>query len=149
VTSKIDIQDFITQPKLALIGVSRSGSKFSNATQSELISKGYTVYAVNRSGGTVNGQTIYTSLAELPEPVDTVLVMVKAENAAEAARECVQAGVKRVWFQQGGDSAEALKISRESGMKTVSGECILMYAGKAGFHKFHRFFRELLGKKLN
>ena len=104
---------------------------------------------MNRSGGTVSGQTIYTSLAELPEPVDTVLVMVKRESAAAAARECASAGVKRVWFQQGSDSAEALKISQESGMKTVSGECILMYAGKAGFHKFHRFFRELLGRKLD
>jgi uncharacterized protein len=145
--SKSDIQDFVTQPKLALIGVSRSGGKFSNATQKELTAKGYTVYPVNRSGGTVDGQTIYSSLAELPEPVDTVLVMVKPEHAADVARDCVNAGVKRVWFQQGTDSTEALKISRDGGMRVVNGECILMYAGKSGFHKFHRFFRELIGPK--
>jgi len=147
-TTKADIQDFIAQPKLALIGVSRSGGKFSNATQTELIAKGYTVYAVNRSGGSANGQTIYPSLADLPEPVETALVMVKPEHSAAAARECAAAGVKRIWFQQGADSPEALQVSRERGMRVVSGECILMYAGQAGFHKFHRFFRELLGRKL-
>jgi len=149
VSKKADIQEFVSQPKLALIGVSRSGNKFSNSTQAELTAKGYQVFGVNRSGGTANGQPIYTALSALPEAVDTALVMVKPESAADAARECVQAGVKRVWFQQGSDSAEAVKISQEGGLKVIRGECILMFAGQAGFHKFHRFFRELLGSKMD
>jgi predicted CoA-binding protein len=144
-TTKADIQEFIGLDTIALVGVSRSGTKFSNATFNELRGKGYTVYAVNHGGGEYNGQVIYPSLDALPGPVDGTLVMVRPDNAAGVARECARLGIRNIWFQRGAESSEALQVCRENSIRAVSGECILMYAGKSGFHKIHRFFRELFG----
>jgi hypothetical protein len=147
-TSKALVEEFISQPKLALIGVSRSGTKFSNAAQAELQAKGYTVYGINPAGGNVKGNTIYTSLADLPETVDTAIIMLKQEQTAGAVQDCVRHGIRRVWIQQGSESAEALRICREGGVQVICNECIMMFAGKAGFHRFHRVLREFFGRKL-
>lgn len=147
-TSKADVEGFVGRPKLALIGLSRGGAKFSNSTRGELEAKGYTVYGVNPAGGEVGGKPLYTSLAELPEKVEAALVMVRPEHASAAARDCVANGIRWVWFQQGSQSEEAVRICREAGLNVVAGECILMYAGNSGFHNFHRFFKELFGGKL-
>jgi predicted CoA-binding protein len=63
-------------------------------------------------------------------------------------KDCAAQGIQRVWLQQGAQSDEALRLCAEHGIHVVSGECILMYAGKGGFHNFHRFFREAFGKRL-
>jgi len=147
-TTKADLEAFVSLHKLALVGVSRTEGKFSNAAYKELKTKGYRVFGVNRSGGTVDGDVIYPSLASLPEPVEGAVVFVKPEGAAAAVQDCAAQGIQRVWLQQGAQSEEALKICAEKGIHVVSGECILMFAGKSGFHKFHRFFRDAFGKKL-
>lgn len=84
----------------------------------------------------------------LPEAVGGVLVFVKPGRAAEVIKDCAAQGIQRVWLQQGAQSDEALRLCAEHSIRVVSGECILMYAGKAGFHKFHCFFREAFGKRL-
>ncbi len=147
-TTKADITDFISQEKIALVGVSHTEGKFSNAAYKELKTKGYRVFGVNSAGGAVDGDPVYPTLAALPEPVGGVPVFVKPERAAEVIADCAAQGIKRVWLQQGAQSDEALRLCAEHGIRVVSGECILMYAGKAGFHKFHRFFREAFGKRL-
>jgi hypothetical protein len=145
-TAKIDVEDFIGQQKLALVGVSRGGKKFSNATMKELRQKGYTVYPVNQAGGEVEGERIYASLKELPEPVGGVLIMVRPEHAEAAVREASAAGIQRVWLQQGADSPAALKAAKELGLRMVCGECILMFAGASSFHGFHRWINKVVGK---
>ena len=147
-TTKADLEAFIALDKIALVGVSRTEGKFSNAAYKELKAKGYRVFGVNHAGGKVDGDEMYTSLAALPEPVKGALVFVKPAQAAAAVQECAEQGIQQVWFQQGAQSDEALKLCAEKGIHAVSGECILMYAGKSGFHKFHRFFRDAFGKKL-
>ena len=148
-TTKAEIQEFVSLEKIALVGVSRTAGKFSNAAYKELKTKGYTVFGVNSAGGAVDGDPIYPSLAALPEPVGGALVFVKPERAAEVVKECAAQGIQQIWLQQGAQSDEALRLCAEHGIRVVSGECILMYAGKAGFHKFHRFFREAFGKRLS
>ena len=147
--SKADVADFISQPTLALVGVSRSGKKFSNAAMKELREKGYKVYPVNRNGGTAEGEPIYASLADLPEKVEAALVVVRPDDAAEAVRSAAAAGIQRVWLQGGSESPAALEAARELGVKVISGECILMFAGKNKLHGFHRFIWKLLGKLPN
>ncbi len=147
-TTKAEIAEFVAQRALAVVGVSRTPSKFSNAAFKELKQKGYTVYAVNPAGGSVEGEPLYPSLAELPGPVGGAVIFVKPDKAAAVVQECAAQGIQRVWLQQGAQSEDALKLCAEKGMQAISGECILMYAGQSGFHGFHRFFRELFGKKL-
>ncbi len=145
-TAKVDVEDFIGQQKLALVGVSRGGQKFSNATMKELRQKGYTVYPVNHAGGEVDGERIYASLLDLPEKVGGALIMVRPDHAEAAVREAAAAGIPRVWLQQGADLPAALQAAQDLGLRMVCGECILMFAGASQFHGFHKWLWKVVGK---
>ena len=145
-SSKAMIDEFVSQPALALIGMSRSQGKFGNFAYRELISKGYRVYPIHPSAQSIDGVQCYRDCADLPEPVEGALLVVPPEDAIDAIRKAAKAGIRRVWLQQGAESPEVLNVSRELGLDVISGECILMFARPAGFHKAHRWLWRLLGK---
>jgi predicted CoA-binding protein len=60
--------------------------------------------------------------------------------------EAISRGIKKVWIQQGSETAEVLKTARQAGITVISGKCILMYADPSGVHKFHRRINKLFGK---
>jgi predicted CoA-binding protein len=145
-SSKAMIEEFVSQPALALIGMSRSPGKFGNVAYRELKSKGYRVYPIHPSASSIDGVRCYSDFADLPEPVEGALGVVPPENAIDAIRKAAKAGVRLVWLQQGAESPEVLNAGRELGLDVISGECILMFARPAGFHKAHRWLWGLLGK---
>jgi predicted CoA-binding protein len=78
--------------------------------------------------------------------VGGVLIVVPPAQTEKVVRLAAEAGIPRVWMQQGSESEAAVKFCRENGIAEVHGECIMMYAGQAGFHKFHRWMWKLFGK---
>jgi acyl-CoA synthetase (NDP forming) len=52
------------------------------------------VHLVNRNGGTVHGQTAYTSCTEIGEPVDLALLLVGARAVPDALRDIAAAGIR-------------------------------------------------------
>ena len=65
-------------------------------------------------------------------------------------QECVQAGIKRIWFYratgQGSVSAEALAACDAHGIETIPGECPFMFLeGAQWFHRFHGFVKKIAG----
>ncbi len=146
---KAAIDDFLSQGALAVVGVSRSGKKFGNAASRELRTKGYRVIPVHPEAESIVGERCYPSLKELPEPVGGLLVVVPPAQTEQVVREAAEAGIRRVWLQQGAESAAAIKYCRDQGMSVVHGECILMFAAPTGGHKLHRWLWKLLGKLSN
>lgn len=145
--TRLLISDFLSQRKLALVGISRSGKKFGNVVFRELREKGYQVYPVHPQALSVDGQSCRPSVLELPEDIGGVVVIVPPPETEKVIREVVKAGIPRVWMQRGSESAAAIRYSEENGIKVVHGECILMFAEPAAFyHRAHRWFRRMLGK---
>jgi hypothetical protein len=71
----------------------------------------------------------------------------KPAQAEQVVRRAAAAGIRRVWLQQGAESATAIRFCEENGISTVHGECILMFAEPAAwFHRAHRWVWKLLGK---
>jgi hypothetical protein len=141
------ISDFLSQRKLALVGVSRKGRKFGNALFRELRAKGYQVYPVHPQAPAIDDQPCWPSIMELPEKVGGVVVVVPPPETDKVVREVVKAGIPRVWMQQGSESADAIRHCEENGVKVVHGQCILMFAEPAAlFHRAHRWIWRLLGK---
>ncbi len=139
------IDDFLSQRRVAVVGVSRDPKKFSNAVFKRLVKDGKTVYAVNREADTVEGARSYHSLRDLPEPIDGVIVLVKAERAADVVRDAIDVGVPRVWLQRGGGpgsvSPDAVQLCKEHGVACVDGACVLMWEEPVkGIHRAHRAF---------
>jgi uncharacterized protein len=147
-SSKAAIDDFIAQPVLAIAGASRDSKKFGNAVYRELKAKGYHVLAVNPNATTVEGDPSYPSLAALPEKVGGVVIITQPAETEKLVQEAAQAGIPRVWMQQGAESATAIAFCQKNGMTLVSGECIMMYQpNPAFFHNLHKFIKELVGGK--
>jgi predicted CoA-binding protein len=146
-TSRAVVDDFVSQRKLAVVGVSRQKMKFGNLAFKELRRKGYKLFPVHPHAETIEGELCYPSLAALPEPVGGVLVVVPPAQAEQVVRDAAAAGIRRVWLQQGAGSATAIRFCEENGISAVHGECILMFAEPAAFyHRAHRWVWKLLGK---
>jgi predicted CoA-binding protein len=145
-SSKAMIDEFLSQPALALIGMSRSGKKFGNFAYRALVAKRYRVYPIHPFTTSINGVRCYSDFADLPERVEAALVVLPPAQAIVAIREAAAAGVRRVWLQQGSESPQVLSECSQLGINVISGECILMFARPTGVHKAHRWVWGLLGK---
>lgn len=143
--SKQTIDQFLAQEHVAFVGVSRDPKQFANSIYRHLRAGGRTLYPVNRNPGVaaIEGDRSYQSLADVPDPVDGVVVMVPAKDAAGVVREAVQRGIPRVWLHRGlgpnSVSAEAVDICNQAGVEVVDGACPLMFTAPVGFvHRVHR-----------
>jgi predicted CoA-binding protein len=146
-TRKELIREFLSQSTFAVVGVSRSGRKFSNAILRDLRGKGYEVFAVNSSGGNLEGEPLYPDLSSLPRPVDGIVLVVPPAESLRVIEQVAGLGIRRVWLQQGAESREVLDLCRQKDLHCIWGECILMFAEPASFfHRLHRGVRTMLGR---
>ena len=145
-SSREMIDQFLSRPAFALMGISRSGKKFGNFAYRALVSKGYRVYPIHPDARTINGVRCYANFEDLPERIEAALVVLPPEKALGAVRKAAAAGVRRIWLQQGSESPDLLRTCQELGIEGISGECILMFARPTGYHKMHRWVWGVLGK---
>ena len=145
--TKKTIEDFLAQKKIAVIGVSRKKTKFGNAIYKALKQKGYQVFPVNPHINVFEGDTCYPDLFSLPEKVDAVVINVPPVQTEKVVREAKEAGINKVWLQQGSQSEDAVKHCEENNIDCVSNECILMFAQPSAFiHRAHKWVWNVLGK---
>ncbi|MBK8010259.1 MAG: CoA-binding protein [Deltaproteobacteria bacterium] len=144
--TRTDIQDFVAQKTLAVVGMSRAPQSFSAHAAKELRGKGYRLFPVNPNATEVQGEKCYPTLAALPEKVGGVLFLTPPAATEQAVREAVAVGVTHLWIQQGAESNDALAFCEAQNVSVVSGHCILMFAEPVtSFHRVHRFFKGLFG----
>lgn len=150
ITSRAAVDEFLSQRVLAVAGVSKNKKKFGNAIFRELRAKGYRLLPVNPNAADIDGEKCYSSLRELPEKVDGVIIVTPSAETEKVVNDAVASGIRRVWIQQGAETGEAIRLGREKGLSVVHGECILMFAEPAAFpHSAHRWIWRLLGKLPN
>lgn len=142
-----EIKEFVNSKKIALLGASRSGKKFGNMVYDELKPKGYELYLVHPDAKEISGQECYPNLAALEGKAEAALICLPPARAKQAVQDAFDAGIKKIWLQQGSESADVLKLAKDLGVSTVSGKCIMMYAEPvSSIHGFHRFFAKLFGQ---
>jgi hypothetical protein len=145
--SKKTVEEFLSQKRIAVVGVSRKKTKFGNAIYKELKQKGYQVFPINPHINLFEGDTCYPDLFSLPEKIDGVIINVPPAQAEKVVREAKEAGINKVWLQQGSQSEVAIKYCEENGIDYVSNECILMFAQPSAFiHRAHKWVWSVLGK---
>jgi predicted CoA-binding protein len=147
VPSRQTIDRFLAQQHLAFVGVSRDPKHFANSVYRLLRDGGRTMYPVNASADvdTIEGDRCYQHLADVPDPIDGVVVMVPGANSADVVRNAVDRGIPRVWlhrgFGPGSVTPEAVALCEEYGVEVVDGACPFMFAEPVrGVHRLHRFF---------
>ena len=145
--SKKNVNEFLAQKKIAVVGVSRNKKKFGNTIYNELKQKGYQVYPINPNLNEYEGTICYPDLLSLPEEIDAVIINVPPAQTEQVVKEVKDAGIEKVWLQQGSQSDTAVKFCEENGIDCVSNECILMFAQPtAFFHRAHKWVWGVMGK---
>jgi predicted CoA-binding protein len=144
--TKQEIDGFLAEKKIALVGLSRSPQAFSCLAWKQLKDAGYQVYPVNPNAAEIQGEKCWPDLASLPEPVGAAIFFTAPVVTEQALAQAAAAGVKRVWLQQGAESPAALRLCAEKGLAAVSHQCIMMFAEPVGsFHKVHRGIKRFFG----
>ena len=145
--SKKMVEEFLAQKKIAVVGVSRKKTKFGNMIYKELKQKGYQVFAINPHINNYEGDTCYPDLFSIPGKIDAAVINVPPAQTEKVVRDAKQAGINKVWLQQGSQSDEAVNYCEENGIDCVSNECILMFAQPSAFiHRAHKWVWGVLGK---
>jgi uncharacterized protein len=144
---KQGIEEFITSKSIAVVGLSRNGKKFGNSALTELLKRGYEVFAVHPNTEEIAGTRCYPNLTALRGKVDAVVICISPGRVAGVLREAASIGLKNVWLQQGAESPDSIALAKELKLNLVTGRCILMYAPPVeGFHAWHRALYRLFAK---
>ena len=146
-TSQAAIQQVVAQRTLALVGVSRGGKKFGNAIYRELKAKGYKVFPVHPQAEKIENDPCYPSLKAVPVKPGAVVICVPPAQAERVVQQSYEAGITRVWLQQGAESEAAVRFCENHEMTVIHGHCIMMFAEPVGsIHSFHRWIWKLIGR---
>ncbi len=129
--------DAIFKPQsVAVIGASERPGSVGRTLLWNLISNpfGGTVYPVNPKRSNVLGIRAYSSVRDIPEPVDLAVIATPAPTVPGVVQECVEAGVKgaiiiSAGFKEIGEEGRRLEeqilaIARKGGMRIVGPNCL-------------------------
>lgn len=148
--TKNDVKDFtdldrIFNPRsIAVVGVSAEGFGFGRGIFLSLLAIGYEgkMYAVNKRGGSIAGQTIYTSIEAIPDTIDFAVIAVPAHlvpSALEACRkkgalgaEILSSGFSETGTPEGIALEEELREIAKRGIKVIGPNCFGIYCPKSG-----------------
>jgi len=146
-TQKADIDRFLSQKKIAIVGVSRKAHKFGHAIFNELKKRDYRVFPINSQADNIDGHPCCRDIQSLPEPVDALITVVPPSITSQVVRDAAKAGIKIIWMQQGSFSREAAEFCTQNNITVIPNRCLLMFLEPVGsIHKFHRWLWKLFGK---
>jgi len=122
---------------IAVVGLSRDPAKAAHAVPAGLQAAGFRIVPVNPEANELLGERAYVSLAEIPFPVELVLVFRPARFAPAIAEQAVAIGAKALWLQQGIHSSEARSIAQRAGLRYVEDRCAGVERAVYGIVKRH------------
>ena len=110
---------------IAIVGASPRRERPSHRVMAYLQRRGYRAIPVNPNAvnDKISSERVYTSLAEVREPIDMVDVFRRPEAAGGVVDEAIAIGAKVVWMQLGvrDDTAAARAEARD--LKVVMNRC--------------------------
>jgi acetyltransferase len=145
-----DLGSLFSPRSVAVVGASNSrvfapGRRYVQA----LLSSGFkgAVYPVNTSGGEVLGLTAYTSILDIPDPVDQVICCIPASRTPQLVKDCVAKGVRLITLfnsgfteigsQEGAElEREVLAIARSGGVRVLGPNCMGLLSTDSGLAFF-------------
>jgi len=127
----------LLRPKtVAVIGASRNSSAIGNMIFRHILNADFsgTVYPVNPEADSVNGVKAYSSVDEIPGPIDLAVITVPAKKVQEVAENAIHAGAKGLVVMSAG-FAEAgpegiqrqqslVKLVRAHGVRLIGPSCL-------------------------
>ena len=144
------IDSFLSQRRIAMVGVSRNKKDFSRTLFGELLNRGYGVIPVNPQSTDIEGIKCFARVQDISPEVDAALLLTAPEVTEQIVKDCNEAGITKIWMQagvgMGAASQTAIDYCNENGINAITGNCVFMFLPDSGFiHKFHGFIKKLTG----
>jgi predicted CoA-binding protein len=108
--------------------------------------EGKTVYPVDPTTDTIEGDPAFPDLGSLPEAVDALVLESPKEETAGWIEQAAAAGITEVWIHMGRETPEAIELARERGVNLRTGTCAVQYLMGGFPHNIHRALRKLVGR---
>lgn len=148
-----NVQDFLTQKRIAVAGVSRHHREHpvGNLIYQRLKDTGHDVFAVNPHMQTFEGGRCYPDVKSIPGGVDGVVIITRPEVTERIVHDCADAKVRRVWMHQSlgkgsSVSPKAVEYCRQHDISVIAGACPMMFGAGADFgHTCMRWLLKLTG----
>jgi len=153
-TLETKVQDFLTQKRIAVAGVSRNKSHHpvGNLIYRRLKTTGHEVFAVNPHMLTFEGDRCFPDVQSIPGGVDGVVIITRPETTERIVRDCDTAGVRRVWMHQSvakgstSVSPAAVEYCQQHDISVIAGACPMMFGPAADLgHTCMRWLLKLTG----
>jgi predicted CoA-binding protein len=131
--SRDAIEAFLDGRPHAVVGASRSRAKYGNKCLRCYLQNDMPVYAVNPNcprGQSIEGQTVYATLADLPEAVHGVSIITPPHVTERIVEQAIDLGIEHLWMQPGAESVAAVERARAAGLSVIAGgACLLVVLG--------------------
>jgi len=117
----------------------------------ELCLCGYDMVPVNPYVAEVMGRRCFMNVQDIRPAPEAALLMTSPEVTEAVVRDCVQAGISRIWMYRasgkGAVNQKAVEFCREHGIKVIPGQCPLMFLPDSGtVHHVHGWLRRITGR---
>ncbi len=111
---------------IAVVGLSTNPGKPGHFVPKYLKENGYTIIPVNPAAkGEILGEKVYSSLSEIPVPVEIVDIFRPPKDVPPIVDEAIKIGAKVVWMQEGIVNNAAAERAREAGLIVVMDRCMM------------------------
>lgn len=114
---------------IAMVGASPNWVRPSYFAMKYLMAKGYKVIPVNpvAAGQEILGQTVYATLAEVPDPFAMVDIFRNSQAAGAIVDEAIalkdDKAIEVIWMQLGVINPEAARRAEQAGLQVVMDRC--------------------------
>jgi len=147
------IDAFLKNKNIAIAGYSTNKSQPANHIYKRFHASGYNVFAVNPKADSINDVKCYSSVKDIPESVDAVVICTPSIVTLSVVNECISRKIKNIWmhrsFDEGSYNKEAVELSEKNNINCISIGCPLMFLNADFPHKCIRWFMDVTGKLKN
>ncbi|MBM3151566.1 MAG: CoA-binding protein [Chloroflexi bacterium] len=127
---------FLIPHGIAVVGASSGPEKLGYGAARNLVNSGFggAIHFVSNRPGNLFGRPVYTSLDEVPDPVDLAVLIVPSPAVMQALQDCARRGIRAAvivssGFREAGPEgaaleAECLAFARSQGIRLIGPNCI-------------------------
>lgn len=110
----------------AVVGANINPGKYGNKIFNKLQKHNYNVIPVNPNYNEVEGVKCYDSLKDMLLLPDCVNVVVPPKRSINVVEDCIELGIKYIWFQPGTFDEAVLDMAEKGGLNVVYYNCVLV-----------------------
>lgn len=111
---------------VVVLGATPKADRYAFLAMKRLAEHGHKAIPVNPAFSEVLEERCYGSIADVPQPIDTVTMYLSAERSTPLAGDIIQAKPKRIIFNPGAENEDLARAAAAAGIETVDGCTLVM-----------------------